>query len=59
MVQSNDSLLQRRNDAVAKSFYRKLRREGFSHEQIIQLSSTLLDLVTAELRDAPAPPQAR
>ncbi|MCB9677361.1 MAG: hypothetical protein H6737_19800 [Alphaproteobacteria bacterium] len=53
MVASNqtpDSLLQNRNRAVAKSFYRQLRSEGFSHEQIIQLSTTLLDLVTEDMK---------
>jgi hypothetical protein len=47
---SNNSLLQNRNRAVAKSFYRQLRSEGFSHEQIIELSTTLLDLVTRDLQ---------
>lgn len=43
-------LIQNRNRAVAKSFYRQLRTEGFSHEQIIELSAQLLDLVTQDLR---------
>lgn len=42
-------LLDSRNKAVAKSFYRQLRAEGFSHEQIIELSATLLDLVNSEM----------
>lgn len=46
----NQSLLSHRNRSVAKSFYRQLRNEGFSHEQIIQLSTTLLDLVTEDMR---------
>ena len=45
------SLLQNRNHTVARSFYRELRSEGFSHQQIIELSTTLLDLVTEDLRD--------
>ncbi len=46
---SSPELLRSRNKAVAKSFYRQLRSEGFSHDQIIELSATLLDLVTDEL----------
>jgi len=46
----NQSLLRNRNKAVAKSFYRQLKGEGFSHEQIIELSVTLLDLVTEDLK---------
>jgi hypothetical protein len=42
-------LLDSRNKAVAKSFYRQLRTEGFSHDQIIELSATLLDLVNSDL----------
>jgi hypothetical protein len=44
------SLLDSRNKAVAKSFYRQLRTEGFSHEQIIELSATLLNLVNEEMQ---------
>jgi len=44
-------LLRNRNKSVAKSLYRQLRSEGFTHEQIIELSSSLLDLVTEELRE--------
>ncbi len=46
-------LLRNRNKVVAKSFYRQLKTEGFSHEQIIELSVTLLDLVTSELETTP------
>ena len=35
---------------MARSFYRHLKAEGFSHEQIIELSSTLLDLVTSDMQ---------
>lgn len=48
-------LLRNRNKAVAKSFYRQLKTEGFSHEQIIELSTTLLDLVTEDIQTAPKP----
>jgi len=47
---SSTHLLDHRNKAVAKSFYRQLRGEGFSHEQIIELSATLLDLVTEDMK---------
>jgi hypothetical protein len=44
-----------RNKSVAKSFYRQLKTEGFTHQQIIELSTTLLDLVTEDLRDEVLP----
>jgi len=44
------SLYNRRNKIVARSFYRQLRAEGFTPEQIIELSTTLLDLVTDDLQ---------
>lgn len=50
-------LLRNRNKTVAKSFYRQLKTEGFSHEQIIELSTTLLDLVTTDIK-APEPPRS-
>ena len=50
-LQVASSLLQNRNHTVARSFYRELKSEGFSHQQIIELSTTLLDLVTEDLRD--------
>ena len=43
-LQVASSLLQNRNHTVARSFYRELKSEGFSHQQIIELSTTLLDL---------------
>ena len=48
---ASTELLRNRNKSVAKSFYRQLKTEGFSHEQIIELSATLLDLVNQDLRD--------
>lgn len=48
------ALLRNRNRTVAKSFYRHLRSEGFTHEQIIELSTTLLDLVTEDMQPEPA-----
>jgi len=44
-------LLETRNRLVAKSFFRQLKTEGFSHEQIIELSASLLDMVNEELRE--------
>lgn len=55
---TTDPLLNNRNKVVAKSFYRRLKTEGFTHEQIIELSTTLLDLVTEDLRER-VTPQAR
>lgn len=45
-----EDLLRSRNRTIAKSFYRQLKTEGLSHEQIIELSTTLLDLVTRDLQ---------
>ena len=50
---NNTGLLKSRNKAVAKSFYRQLKTEGFSTKQIIELSATLIDLVNKDLQDAP------
>ncbi len=50
-TQTANALYERRNQIVARSFYRQLKSEGFSHEQIIALSTTLLDLVTSELKE--------
>ncbi|MDP2309200.1 MAG: hypothetical protein Q8P18_24465 [Pseudomonadota bacterium] len=44
-------LYRTRNRSVARSFYRQLRTEGFSHQQIIELSTTLLDFVTEDLKE--------
>lgn len=44
------ALFKNRNHTVARSFYRHLKSEGFSHEQIIELSTTLLDLVATDLQ---------
>ena len=52
-AQQTENLFRNRNKAVAKSFFRHLRNEGFSHDQIIELSATLLDLVTEELKPRP------
>lgn len=53
MQTTNDvnDLLRNRNRSVARSFYRQLRTEGFTHQQIIELSTTLLDFVTEDLKE--------
>lgn len=47
---THEKLAQTRNTILAKSIYRQLKGEGFSHEQIIELSGQLIDLVTRELK---------
>jgi hypothetical protein len=51
----NEDLFRNRNRSVARAFYRQLRTEGFTHQQIIELSTTLLDFVTEDLRDRVEP----
>ena len=48
--QEHQNLYRTRNRAVARSLYRQLRTEGFTHQQIIELSTSLLDFVTEDLR---------
>lgn len=50
----SQQLYQKRNHLVARSFYRQLRTEGFTHQQIIELSTTLLDFVTEDLKQGSA-----
>jgi hypothetical protein len=54
-AQKPEKLYDRRNKIVARSFYRQLRSEGFTPEQIITLSTTLLDLVTDDLQKQISP----
>ncbi len=51
MMTGSDELYRNRNRSVARSFYRQLRTEGFTHQQIIELSTTLLDFVTEDLKE--------
>ncbi len=52
---SANVLESRRATAIARSFYRQLEAEGFSPEQIIELSTALLDLVAIDIQGgAPA-----
>jgi anti-sigma regulatory factor (Ser/Thr protein kinase) len=46
-----NDLYRNRNRSVARSFYRQLRTEGFTHQQIIELSTALLDFVTDDLKE--------
>ena len=62
MIQTTETktdLFKNRNRTVARSFYRHLKAEGFSHEQIIELSTTLLDLVASDLQQRKAEIQAK
>lgn len=47
---TTNTLERNRNKVIAKSFYRQLKTEGLSHEAIIELSTTLLDLVTEDIK---------
>ncbi len=42
----------RRNVTLARSVYRQLREQGVAPQEIISLSTALLDLVVADLDDA-------
>lgn len=50
MTTPRTQLYQNRNKVVARSFYRHLKTQGFSHEQIIDLSTELLDMVAGEMQ---------
>ena len=52
-------LYRSRNRSVARSFYRQLRTEGFTHQQIIELSTTLLDFVTEDLKEQSAASESK
>lgn len=54
-IQQSSELLKTRNRSVARAFYRQLRTEGFTHQQIIELSTTLLDFVTEDLKERVQP----
>jgi hypothetical protein len=57
--QGSVELHRNRHKVLAKSFYRTLRAEGLSHEEVIEVSTALLDLVTTEIRETPAPVDRR
>jgi hypothetical protein len=50
MTAPRTQLYRNRNKVVARSFYRHLKTQGFSHEQIIDLSTELLDMVAGEMQ---------
>ena len=50
LASHTQELILHRNKTLAKSFYRQLKSEGLTHEQIIELSTVLLDLVTDDLK---------
>jgi hypothetical protein len=54
-IENERQLENSRTKILAKSFYRHLRTEGLSHDQIIELSATLLDLVHSDLTPTAAP----
>jgi len=44
---------------IAHSFYTRLTREGFTHDQVVALATELIDLVHRDLRTAPPVAQAK
>jgi hypothetical protein len=44
---------------IAKSFYTRLTREGFTHQQVVALATELIDLVHRDLREEPPVAQAK
>lgn len=38
---------------LAKSFYRQLRENGYTHNQVVSMASELISLVTEEIRQRP------
>lgn len=47
---TENTLYRNRNRTVARSFFRHLKSQGFTAEQIIELSTDLLDLVTEDMQ---------
>jgi len=43
----------RTRDILARSFYKELRTSGLTHQQVIELSTELLHLVTADIQGEP------
>jgi len=44
---------------VAQGFYDRLRAEGFTHDQIVQLANDMLSLVREDLQSTPPPTRPR
>ena len=40
---------------VARAFYERLRNEGFTHEQVVQLANDMLSLVREDIVSTPPP----
>ena len=38
---------------LAKSFYRQLRENGYTHNQVVSMAGELISLVTQEIRERP------
>jgi hypothetical protein len=50
---------ERSTKILAKSFYRQLRENGYTHNQVVTMASELISLVTQDIRQggpAGAPP---
>mgnify|MGYP000072151754 CR=1 FL=1 len=39
---------------LAKSFYRQLRENGYSHNQVVSMASELISLVTQDIKTSPS-----
>ncbi len=44
---------------VARTFYDRLRAEGFTHDQIVNLANDMLSLVREDLASTPPPARPR
>lgn len=53
-AQTNPAVSERSAKILAKSFYRQLRENGYSHNQVVSMASELISLVTEEIRERPA-----
>ena len=42
---------ERATKILAKSFYRDLRQNGYTHNQVVSMASELISLVTQDLHD--------
>ena len=44
---------ERSTKILAKSFYRQLRENGYTHNQVVTMASELISLVTQDIRQTP------
>lgn len=49
----NGSVNERSAKILAKSFYRQLRDNGYTHNQVVSMASELISLVTQDIRQTP------